>query len=239
MTMFDAFFDDAAIFPPGNAPMTGAVRAHLACRGTANGEFVGPFVCSAARLSELREVIGHGHLDLALVATVEEFVDVARDLATQQNLTLVAVELTGPAGGLPETPTEVRVFVERPWDGTSDVPEGAMLKLRCGGTQPSDTPSAEQLGAAIEHCVRHDLAFKLTAGLHHAVRTDADHGFLNVLAAVGVALDGGDPLPVLEERNAAALKVSAPDEVRRLLRSIGTCNVNEPLTELRALGLIA
>ncbi len=94
--MFKQFLDDAAIFPPGNMAMVPAVHAHLARRGTAEGEYVGPFICSAARLGELREALGHGHLDLALVATVREFTEVADELAAQQNLTLTAVELKGP-----------------------------------------------------------------------------------------------------------------------------------------------
>lgn len=237
-SMFGAFFDDAALFPPGNAPMADAVRVHLGRRGTADGQLVGPFVCSAARLDELRDALGHGHLELALVATVDDLTDVLGRLAAQQNLTLAAVELSGPVDALPELPTGLRVFVERPWADGFDVPAGAMLKLRCGGASTSDTPSSAQLGAAIERCVRHDLAFKLTAGLHHAVRTDADHGFLNVLAAVGAAVEGGDPVPMLQERDPAALKVSNPQEARRLFRSVGTCSIDEPLADLRALELI-
>jgi hypothetical protein len=236
--LFEAFFDDAALFPPGNAPMAEAVAAHLARRGTHDGELVGPFVCPTARLDELRKALGHGHLELALVATVDELTDVLRRLAAQQNLTLVAVELRGPVGELPELPAGLRVFVERPWGDGFEVPDGAMLKLRCGGAEPSATPSSTQLGAAIEHCVRHDLAFKLTAGLHHAVRTDHEHGFLNVLAAVSVAIDGGDPVPSLLEHDAAALKVASPREVRQLFRSIGTCSIDEPLADLRDLELI-
>lgn len=239
MTTFDAFFDDAAIFPPGNAPMVEAVRAHLARRGTGAGELVGPFVCAAARLTELRDALGHGHLDLALVATTDGVVEIIDGLATQQNITLTAVELHGSVEELPDLPPALRVFVERPWDGPLAVPDGAFLKLRCGGPDPADVPSADQLGAAIAHCVQHDLAFKLTAGLHHALRTDAGHGFLNVLAAVGAAIDGGDPVPLLEERDPAAVKISQPDATRRLFRSIGTCSIEEPLAELRALGLIA
>jgi len=236
--LFGAFFDDAALFPPGNAPMADAVSAHLARRGTEDGQLVGPFICSVARLDELSDALGHGHLDLALVSTVDDLADVLSRLAAQQNLTLVAVELRGPIDTLPDRPASVRMFAERPWDGGFDVPGGAMLKLRCGGAEANDTPSSTQLGAAIEHCVRHDLAFKLTAGLHHAVRTDRDHGFLNVLAAVGTAIEGGDPVPVLDERDPAALKISSPQDVRRLFRSIGTCEIDEPLDDLRALGLI-
>lgn len=235
---FTAFFDDAALFPPGNAPMSDAVRAHLARRGTHDGQLVGPFVCPAARLDELRDVLGHGHLELALVSTVDDLADVLGRLAAQRNLTLVAAELKGPVDQFPELPTGLRVFVERPWGEAFEVPAGAMLKLRCGGAEASDTPSSAQLGAAIEHCVRHDLAFKLTAGLHHAVRTDRDHGFLNVLAAVNAAIDGSDPVPALLETDPAALKVSNPDAVRRLFRSIGTCSIDEPFADLRALELI-
>ncbi|MDX6276500.1 MAG: hypothetical protein QOJ72_628 [Nocardioidaceae bacterium] len=236
--LFGGFFDDAALFPPGNAPMAGAVAAHLARRGTHDGQLVGPFVCPTARLGELREALGHGHLDLALVSTVDELTEVLDQLATQQNLTLAAVELRGAVHDLPELPANLRVFVERLWDSGFGVPDGAMLKLRCGGAEADDIPSSTQLGGAIEHCVRHELPFKLTAGLHHAVRTDREHGFLNVLAAVGATIDGGDPVAVLDEQDPAALKIGDPEAVRRLFRSVGTCSIDEPLSDLRDLELI-
>lgn len=236
--MFHHFFDDAAIFPPGNMAMDEAVNAHLARRGTPEGEYVGPFICSAARLGELREALGHGHLELSLVATVDELDAVVDDLTTQQNLTLVAVELKGPVNVLPSTPNGVRVFVERTWHESYEVPDGAMLKLRCGGPDVRDIPSACQLGGAIQHCVENDVAFKLTAGLHHAVRGERELGFVNILAAVNAAIDGSDPVPALLESDAAALKVANPEAVRRLFRSIGTCSIDEPLNDLRALELI-
>lgn len=237
--MFHQFFDDAAIFPPGNMAMDQAVQAHLARRGTPDGEYVGPFICGAARVGELRETLGHGHLELALVATVEEFTDLAHELEAQQNLTLVAVELKGPVGELPTMPTDVKVFVERTWHETYEVPDGATLKLRCGGPDTRDTPSACQLGGAIQYCVENDQPFKLTAGLHHALRTENEHGFINVMAAVNAAIDGSDPVPALLESDAAELKISNPEAVRRLFRSIGTCSIDEPLDDLRALELIA
>lgn len=237
-SMFGAFFDDAALFPPGNAPMDEAVRAHLARRGTPDGQLVGPFVCSAARLTELQDTLDHGHLELALVSTVDEFTEVASALVARRNLTLASVELKGLVDELPEFPRGLNVFVERPWGDSFEVPDGAMLKLRCGGVGVDDTPSATQLGTAIEHCVENDLPFKLTAGLHHAVRSDKGHGFLNIFAAVGTAIEGSDPVPALLEDDPSALKVSHPDEVRRLFRSIGTCNIDEPLDDLRTLGLI-
>jgi hypothetical protein len=227
--MFAALLDDAALFPPGNAPMADAVTAHLTRRDGPDGTYVGPFVCPADRLAELAEALGGGHVDVALVC------DVAEIGPMPVGVTLVAVELRA-AVCLPELAEGVRVFVERPWDSALDVPDGAMLKLRCGG---AFVPSACQLGVAIRRCVDDALPFKLTAGLHHAIRTDDQHGLLNVLAAVGAAQAGRDPVPLLLADDPALLVVDNPTSVRRLLRSVGTCSIDEPLADLRALGLVA
>ena len=95
-----------------------------------------------------------------------------------------------------------------------------------------------------------ELAFKCTAGLHNALRhTDPDtgfehHGFLNVLAATRVALDGGDVEGALAERDGAALVAALPDadtlvRTRRWFVSFGSCSVTDPRDDLRTLGLVA
>jgi hypothetical protein len=223
--IFAAFFDDAALFPPGDAQMDVAVKAHLTRRDQPDGRYVGPFVCPVTRVDELADALGGRSIEVAVVGSAPGDVPAGIDV--------VALELTGPVTAVP---ADVRVFVECPWDAPLEVPDGAMPKLRCGGAQ---VPSSCQLGGAIEHCVDRDLPFKLTAGLHHAVRTTREHGFVNVLAAVSAALDGGDPVPLLLEDDPAALTISDPVAVRRLCRSIGTCSIDEPLSELRELGLIA
>ncbi|WP_456696521.1 hypothetical protein [Aeromicrobium sp. P5_D10] len=225
---FTAFFDDAALFPPGNAPMDAAVRAHVARRATRYGAYVGPFVCPAGRLAELADALGDDRIEVAVTGTPEA--------AIPAGVKVVAVELKGPLTELPTLPASVRIFVEQPWGEPVRVPAGAMLKLRCGGEY---VPSACQLGHAITQCVDQGLAFKLTAGLHHAVRTDDEHGFLNVLAAVEAALDGDDPVPALLNDDPRALKVRDPAAARQLFRSIGTCSIDEPLTDLRALGWLS
>lgn len=225
--MFTAFFDDAALFPPGNAPMTDAVRAHLCRAAMPDGAFVGPFVCPADRLDELAEVLGGDRIEVAVVGLPT--------LPMPVGVVMTAVELKGPLVALPEVPPGVRVFVERGWDGELDVPAGAALKLRCGGAY---VPTSHELGDAIAHCVQEGLTFKLTAGLHHAVRRDGTHGFLNVLAAVDAALRGDDPVGILDERDPDQLGVKDPAAVRRVFASIGTCSIEEPLTNLRLLGLL-
>ena len=104
--------------------------------------------------------------------------------------------------------------------------------------------------AAVVALVRAGVAFKATAGLHHAVRnTDPgtgfeQHGFLNLLVATDEALAGADVAQVharlaardgtrLAER-VAALSAAA----RESFRSFGTCSIADPVTELAELGLL-
>jgi hypothetical protein len=66
--LFTGFFDDAALFPPGDAPMAVAVPAHRELRERL-GDLVGPFVVPAARLGELTAHLGDGGpIDVSLIA---------------------------------------------------------------------------------------------------------------------------------------------------------------------------
>ena len=73
----------------------------------------------------------------------------------------------------------------------------------------------------------------------------AHHGFLNVLLAVWAARTGADPVeqlavedPGTVAERAGALSAAEVAGVRRQLRSIGTCSVDEPLADLHLLGLV-
>ena len=55
--LFRQLFDDAALFPPGNAPMGEAVPAHRAHRASNRASYVGPFLVSDGRLGELRALL--------------------------------------------------------------------------------------------------------------------------------------------------------------------------------------
>ncbi len=57
--LFSGLFDDAALFPPVDAPMTAAVPAHRALREDF-GELVGPFIVPATRLDELASCLDDG-----------------------------------------------------------------------------------------------------------------------------------------------------------------------------------
>jgi hypothetical protein len=60
--LFVGLFDDAALFPPGNAPMQAAVAGHREYAQSWYHDLVGRFVCPADRLAELAKVAEHAEL---------------------------------------------------------------------------------------------------------------------------------------------------------------------------------
>jgi len=153
----------------------------------------------------------------------------------------------------------VPIYVELPrgdpsygWLAAADEIAAAELRLkfRTGGLDAPDFPTADSLARLIDLALDRETPFKCTAGLHRAVRhTGADgfehHGFLNLLVATRQAFDGAAPAEVrdlLELRDGEALTDLARTldltGARRWFTSFGSCDVDEPLADLQALGLI-
>jgi hypothetical protein len=87
----------------------------------------------------------------------------------------------------------------------------------------------------IAACREAGVPFKCTAGLHHAVRHDDEHGFLNILAAT--TAPAGAIASVLAEEDAAKLDVTGAD--RSLFVGFGSCSWREPVDDLVELGLLS
>jgi hypothetical protein len=113
-------------------------------------------------------------------------------------------------------------------------------KLRCGGAR---VPSADEVAAFI----RRGVPFKATAGLHHALPTNAEHGFLNLLAACVWPDDAEELLATRQieldaesfrARGRGADAQQCASVRRHLLRSIGSCSFAEPVGELRELRIL-
>jgi hypothetical protein len=168
------------------------------------------------------------------------------------------IEIKAP--GAFALPTYYELPLEQVQDG--------FAKVRTGGLTADAVPSAEDLAAFLCAAATRRIPFKATAGLHHPLRSmraltyavDSPrapmHGFLNVLAAAALAwhgMDGGHVVQLLEERNPEALRFSDDDllwnghrvtteqiaEARReFAHSFGSCSFEEPVTELRGLGLL-
>ena len=268
-----ALFDDAATFPPGDAPMPAAVRGHGDHRRSWYADLVGPFLCATSRVPQLQEALaGASGLDpLAIVLVADNGVQGAdqatRLLLDDDRVELVGIELALPREGDPvvfarhvldalafSVPTAIEIPQVAGWQDALDVlaQDGAeRAKFRTGGPTAAHIPTPDRLADLVVAAVERQVPFKLTAGLHHAIRgaesTDgiAHHGFLNLLAGTALALRAGtapevaavlsatDASPVL-----AVLAESDPTAVRRSLTSIGTCSIADPVADLLALGML-
>ena len=270
--LFRHLIDDAALFPPGNAPMDTAVPAHLALRTGPLSDLVGPFLCPASRIPELRAALPEDR-SLAVGVIVDTGVDsVTEALAgahTDDRLRTVMLEVPVPAGSdlaagaarvleqVERSVPEVRLHVELPrsagWREALDVLAGAGrgAKFRTGGLTQELFPSDAELAAFVLACRERAVPFKCTAGLHHAVRyTDPDtgfrhHGVLNILVATARAVTSSRVEQALAEdrpdalaAEAAAIDPATAAATRALFASYGSCSVDEPVTDLRALGLL-
>lgn len=214
-TLFDGLFDDAALFPPGDAPMAAAVPAHRELRSHLGG-LVGPFVVPGARIDELLGCLGDADaFEVSLIAAAGDLPTAAARIAADPRLMLSAVEVPVVDDGAAAAkavqlldavlPAGVSAAIEVPRTGARDavldVLAGTKVraKLRTGGLHADLFPSPRELAGTLHACVARGVAAKCTAGLHHAVRhTDPatgfdHHGFLNVLLAVGALTAGATP----------------------------------------------
>jgi hypothetical protein len=234
--LLDGLIDHAALFPPASMSVPDALAEDARVRAGDDAWIVGRFVVPASRVREL----GDAPLHLSVVLD--------GPLLDDGRVEAVELRRPGTLAGLRDLASEV--YVEVPADRLDELPRLAALglraKFRCGGEVVPPVPA---LGAAVRRCRELGIAFKATAGLHHAVRTRDGHGFLNLLAATVFgdeerALADGDPgaFSLRADSFAWRGRAAGPDELARVRRELfagfGSCSVQEPVDDLRALGLL-
>ncbi|GGM30373.1 hypothetical protein GCM10012279_56630 [Micromonospora yangpuensis] len=262
--------DDAAVFPPGSAALPDAVRAHRAHRTAWYADLVGPLLVPASALPALAGLLDDTPIEVGVIGDLpidqldRALAEADRRIVVRQVEAAVGKRGEDPAPGLAallaradgidryaEIPLTFGLMAALDTLATArQAGQPVAAKFRTGGLAAELFPRPAELAAVICACRDRDLPFKLTAGLHHAVRhLDPEtgfthHGFGNVLAAVLVAADGEtvdtvaarlastDPLPVAE-RVRADLAGDRPWWV-----GFGSCSVSEPLTDLIRLGLV-
>lgn len=198
--LFARLVDDAAIFPPGNAPLAVAVRQHRELRAGPMREFVGPLLWTASRLEELRLVLDEERVDIGRAGPLELAVVVDTGTAgiapavqaalgdPRVDLRAVEVPLRAESdlqGAARRTaaavlqagiPLGCTVYVEVPSAGrTGDALDilsglGVRAKLRTGGAEADAFPDSRAVAGFLSACLDRELGVKFTAGLHRAVR---------------------------------------------------------------------
>jgi hypothetical protein len=231
-------FDHAPTFPPASLPSAEAVAEDARAAASPHAFMLARLVW---RASTLHEAPSSGRAISAVF-----------DAPLPEDARIEAVEVP-PGSDLDAVPAVGEVYVEVPLDDALEErlaelsQRGFGVKVRCGGAA---VPTGAQLARFVRACRERSLGFKATAGLHHAVRTNGEHGFLNLLAA---AVFDGDEEAVLAETDADAFALDAesfswrdrsasPDALarvrRELFHSIGSCSFFEPVEELEQLGVL-
>lgn len=265
--------DDAAVFPPGLAPLDVAVDQHLRLRSHPYAACIGPLLVPVTAAGELATLAAKDDravaepLEVALVlrpdSPMEPLLDAVELLRDEPRARVTGVEVgwnpnwrQAIALGLPIV-VEVRLGDEQR-DGLDEiataVDEGApvIAKFRTGPTPAWPWPDEETLAGFLAGAIERGLPFKLTGGLHHAVRGEYKdrpmHGVVNAMLATHEGLDGadgGELAKVLRQTRAeplverlGALDPSQVDRLRSSFTSYACCGVLEPLDELAALGLV-
>ena len=276
--------DYAGLFPPAGLGMEETVRKYASYRKGPDRWALGRLVVPVARLAEFESkaaplleagepwhlsVLGGADLSADLKA-IEAFHDRHLGDARIDSLEIKAgspAEIQQAAvtiGGRIET------FYEIPLTASSELIDAVRrvqgrAKVRTGGVKPGLAPSPEDLGRFL--CLaRKKVAFKATAGLHHALRSvrpltyetgcesDLMHGFLNVFFAACLAFAEQDRYvpSALDERHIRGFDFGDGraswhgNEVTRqqiqlvrdqFLLSFGSCSFEEPIAELKELKL--
>jgi len=242
--LLTGLIDYAGLYPPAGLPLQQVLENYNRYLASPNGWILNRLVLPAAKLQELR-LQPHWRVTLlvdsepgTLPAQIETF-----EAKVAQRLSL---------------PT----YCEMPIDKITS----GFAKLRTGGLVPYAIPSADDLADFLCQAASRRMPFKATAGLHHPLRSDRAltyaedspravmHGFINVFAAAAFAWHGKDRSIVLEILNAVEgfefsdkglswranrLSTNQIAEARRdFAHSFGSCSFEEPIADLRELGLL-
>lgn len=131
-----------------------------------------------------------------------------------------------------------------------DLIQDAYAKIRTA------TLATEDLATFLSVAAKRRIPFKATAGLHHPIRSAEMHGFLNLFVAATLAWAGMDHstlMQLLDETDPQAFAFrndgllwrnwrASTDEVIRARRdfvhSFGSCSFEEPVSDLKTLGLL-
>jgi hypothetical protein len=218
--LLDRLIDHAPMFPPARLPLPEALEDHRAARASDESWMLARFVCPASTLHELPEGLSLS----AVVDGVPDSLDVAEAVE-------VRAADTDAIRDFP--PLDAEIYFEITDSGLIGAirERGAAAKVRCGG---GTVPSITKLATFIRACRDADVPFKATAGLHHPVRRDDEHGFLNLLAAAA----SDDVEAMLESEDPEELLAVDARRARQTLRSIGSCSFWEPVDELKAIGVL-
>jgi hypothetical protein len=269
--------DYAGLYPPAGLDMHTAVKNYLRYKSGHYAWALGRFVVDVKRVDEFCKAAGedYGDVRLSLIAPAD-FDRKALSGLIERGIRVEAVEFKIDSFTRVELHTwrspGVETYMELPAGQTDPAmldaisAAGVRAKLRMGGVVAEAFPATKTVAGVLTALAERKLAFKATAGLHHAIRArhrftyEPDsprgmmHGFVNLFCAAALIHFGKGAHAaesVLEEQDAKAWHVTPQaiewhqfhcsaeriGEVRqKFMTSFGSCSCEEPLRDLEALG---
>jgi len=276
--------DYAGLFPPAALDMKTVVRMYSEYASGQEGWALGRLIVPASRLGEFTDVFNDVCCDerekawlLSVIGSDDPAQNAAQINAFTQGAVLVdtlelkATDAASAERLLTGLPDGVIPYVEfAPEKASEMVPvlarHGALAKIRMGGLTPDSFPDPVTVARFLIACADSQIAFKATAGLHHAVRGEYElddvsedtmvtmHGFMNVFLAAALAWLGKEEeaiVATLEEESPMIFKVTEENirwhtnalttsQIGTMRRDFGiefgSCSFTEPIEELKALG---
>ena len=220
--------DYAGLYPPASLPLRAVIENYRDYLASPDAWLLNRLVLPFPKLSEI-------------------------SLESDWRITLLVESEPGPLPPQVETletkgthRLSLPTYCEAPLDRIA----GAFAKIRTA------TVSSDELASFLETAAARRLPFKATAGLHHPLRSDVGHGFLNVFIAAAFAWHGRDHATLVELLDDAEpdsfsfsseeigwrgyhLTTAQIHPVRQeFAHSFGSCSFEEPVDGLRALGLL-
>jgi hypothetical protein len=260
LPLLESLIDYAGLFPPAALPMPKAVENYARYRESPEAWMLAKFVVPASRLDEIEESAAGAQFPLSVLGSADLAADLERISRSRSPIDTIELKASNAAqieSAMRLIPANITAYIE-----VSDlslipsiVAAGARAKIRTGGITPEAFPDAAFVAQFLAACAKADVAFKATAGLHHALRCfrpltySADgpsgwmFGFLNVILAAELARDGKpaaelEPVLVAETIGKLGLFGEKLGENRGFLISLGSCSFEEPVADLRALNLL-
>jgi hypothetical protein len=289
--LLSGVIDYAGLFPPARLDMRHALADYVRYSRGPEAWIMTRFVCTASRLDELRQeiesqqpadpvpvaVIGTMSSDAngwedALQSDAESMTDFSEQAAEAAEIEAYEIRVpdhekikryVGDLKGF----DEAEIYVELPW--SDEIPAsltviadaGYSAKFRTGGISASAFPSVEQVAGVLHDALSTEVAFKLTAGLHHPFPTidpetgGSTQGFVNVLVAAALIysedLSRTQASAILQDNpesfkfdadglswNGFRAGLEAIAEMRHEFIGFGSCSIDEPLGDLRSVGLL-
>ena len=245
--LLEGLIEHAALFPPASMTMREALEEDRAARQSRYAWMVDRFVCPASRLREIGKV--SAPVSVVLDGELPERADAIETLLEAARPDSRQLLLTAQSLRALSDEVYFELVLDERWRDSVPAAIGAIaavggrVKLRCGGLS---VPTSEQVALVLRACREVGVVLKATAGLHHALPTGGEHGFLNLLCAATCAHCGDtDARELTEMLNAESLAElpfgefdadEARDARQRLFKGFGSCSWREPVDDLRRLG---